>query len=351
MKKLLLCNWLFMKRGFKKISFMLILVALPILCYFLKSTVKEEGISLKAGIYIESESELTGQIKEHLIHNYESVSFEECATLSELKDKVASNTYECGYVFDKDFEEKLSQNNLDKIVTLYSSPSTFMASLANEYVFSEIFQKYAVNELVEYISSQDIFTIKDMAALSNELHTMYEGYLNSDDTFTFRYITADNETIDNTSLLSSYVLFSVRGIIALLIMFVSFIGTLNLYKDTKVGIFLSFGKVTGLLCKLSEIFSLTFIAGISGFMSIMLCGLSDGLMQEVSRMLLYVLICTVYCFIIYKIVPSTYAFAALIPVFILGSILFCRIFFDISEVIPIAKYIAWIFLPRYFFIL
>lgn len=351
MRKILLCNLLFIKRSFKKLSFLFLLIALPILCYFLKSTVKEEGISLRAGIYIEKKGEITNEIKDNLIHQYESVSFEECATLSELKEKVASNTYECGYVLKGDFEEKLTVNDLNNIVELYTSTSTFMSPLSNEYIFSEIFKKYAVNELIEYIASQDNFTITDITQFHTDLRKTYEGYLGGDETFTFQYMNADNETIDHTELLSSYVLISVKGVIALIIMFVAFIGTFHLYRDTKCGIFRSFGTATGLLCKMSEIFSLTVIAGLSGVLSIVLCGLSDGLWIEAARMLLYVLVCTLYCLIFYKVVPNTYAFAALIPVFVLGSILFCRIFFDITEVIPAARYISWLFLPKYFFII
>jgi ABC-2 type transport system permease protein len=351
MKNLLLCNWLFIKRGFRKISFIFLLVLLPILCYILKSTVKNEGVSLKAGIYVETDSDIANQITHNLIYNYESVSFEYCNTLDELKNNVTTNVYECGYVIKSDFEEKLAKNDLDDIVDVYTSPSTFMAALTNEYVFSEIFKEYAINELAEFIANQDIFSITNILQLTDELRPIYNSYLESDKTFTFEYINADNEVIDNTNLSSSYVLLSLRGVIALIIMFAAFIGTFNLYKDSKSGIFFAFKGPTRTLCKMSDIFSLTFISCMSGLLSIVICGLSDGILLDMLRLLLYAVICTIYCFVLYKIMPNTYTFAALVPVLVLGSIIFCPIFLDMSEIIPITKYVTWLFLPKYFFII
>lgn len=350
MQKILLCNGLYIKRSFKKISFIFLLITLPIFCCFLNSVVKNESTSVKVGIYSESKSEMADKLIYNLMSKYESVSFTQCSSVSQLKDKVISGDFECGYVIPDDFAEKIACNDLNNIIELYTSPGTFLASLSNEYIFSEIFKEYAVNELTEYIAAQDIFTISDVSRLNQELRTMYEDYLNSSEIFSFRYINGENEIIDNTDLLSSYFLLSIKGIIALVIMFVAFIGTFYLYKDKKSGIFRAFNSATGLLCKMSEIFSLTLIACISGLASIVLCGQSEGIVIETARFLLYAVICTIYCFIVQKILPNMYAFAALIPVFVLGSILLCPIFFDITEMIPVGKYAAWLFLPRYFFL-
>lgn len=350
MQKIFLCNRLFLKRGFKRISFTFILVTLPILCYFLNSSIKKEPASVKVGLYSECESEMADKLIYNLINKYESVSFTKCSSISQLKDKVISGDFECGYVIPDNFAEKVACNDLNNIVELYTSPGTFLASLSNEYIFSEIFKEYALNELSEYITAQDIFKITDVTSLNHELRTMYEKYLESGDTFSFRYINAENQIIDDTNLLSSYFLLSIKGIIALVIMFVAFIGTFYLYKDKKSGIFRAFNGITEPLCKMSEIFSLTFIACISGIVSIVLCGQYEKIIIETARLLLYAIICTIYCFIVHKIISNMYVFAALIPVFVLGSILLCPIFFDITEMIPLGKYAAWLFLPRYFFI-
>lgn len=350
MNRIILCNRLFIKRGFKKISFVILLLMMPLLCLLLKTSIKESKITIRAGIYLEDKGSIPVKICDNLTQNYESVSFEKCDSLQELKDKVASGYYECGYVFAADFTDKISTNNLKKIVDLYKSPGTLTSAMMNEYVFSEIFVEYGFNKLIDFIGAQKIFEITDTKSLRENLRPKYDYYLNSNDTFSFEYINADNEKIDNSGLLSSYVLLSVRGVISLFIMFAAFIGTFNLYKDSKTGIFIVFKSLSKSFCKMSEIFSITFLSILSGLFTIYLCDLSEGFLKECIRLLLYAIICTIYCFILYKIISNMYLFAALIPVFTIGSVIFCPIFIDISELIPVAKYVAWIFLPKYYFL-
>lgn len=351
MKKLILCNYLFIKRCFKRVSFILLLLSIPILCVIFKAGIENTKISVKAAVYAENPDELTDRIFNNLSANYESVTFEICTNTDDLKRKVASGYYECGYVFTSDFSTKIYNNQTNHLVTVYKSPSTLTDVLTDEYVFSEVFAEYGFNELAEFIIKQDIFKINDINSLRSTLRPQYDYYLYGNDTFSFEYINSENKTIDNSSLLSSYVLLSIRGIIALFIMFTAFIGTFNLYKDTAAGIFIAFNRLLRPLCKMSEIFSLTLITGVFCLFGICISGLSDGFTLELFRIISYAIICTLYCFTLYKIIPNSFAFAAIIPVLVLGSIIFCPIFIDITEIIPTAKYIGWLFPPKYYFAL
>lgn len=210
MKKIILCNNLFMKRSLKKLSFILLLILMIILCYALKSKITKEGTSLRAGIYLEDPNGKALEIANTLVEKYDSVDFYICETYDELKNKVATTEYECGYVFPKDFNERLYNNDLNEIVDVYFSPATFLTTMTNEYVFSEIFEEYAFNRLIKYFDEKEIFDIEDIDALKDELRPTYDGYINSDDTFSFEYVDNDNKTVDNDNIMSSYVLLSDR---------------------------------------------------------------------------------------------------------------------------------------------
>lgn len=350
MKRLLTCNLLFIKRCFKKLSFILLLLAIPVLCLLLKNTAKSGSSSITAGIFIEQESPLALQISNNLTGRYDSVKFELCGDKETLINRVTNGTYECGYVFSEDFDEKLLNKKTKKIVEVYISPKTLTSALTNEYVFSELFVEYAFRELVDYIEMDTVFKNKDLSDISNTLRPIYDDYVNGDETFSFRYINPKEGSVEDTALFSSYLLLSVKGVIALLIMFAAFIGTLNLYKDNKAGVFYAFKGINKTFAKMSEIFSVTLSAALSGLVTIYACNLSDGFVTEVLRMFVYALICTVYCYVLYKLIPNQYVFSAFIPILILGSIIFCPIFIDVSEILPFVKYISWLFLPKYYFI-
>lgn len=350
MKRLLTCNLLFIKRCLKKLSFILLLLAIPVLCLLLKNTTKEGASSITAGIYLEKESPLALQISNNLISKYDSVNFELCKDKEALMNRIINGTYECGYVFSEDFDEKLLNRKTKKIVEVYVSPKTLTSALTNEYVFSELYVEYAFYELSDYIKTDNAFTDKDLSDINNTLRPIYDDYVNGDETFSFRYINPKEGRVEDTALFSSYLLLSVKGVTALLIMFAAFIGTVNLYKDDKTGVFYAFRGINKTFAKMSEIFSVTLLAALSGLITIYVCNLSDGFLTEVLRLYIYALICTVYCYVLYKLIPNQYVFSAFIPILILGSIIFCPIFMDVSEILPFVKYISWLFLPNYYFI-
>ncbi len=350
MKRLLTCNLLFIKRCFKKLSFLLLLLAIPVLCLLLKNTAKDSSSSITAGIYLEKESPLALQISNNLVSKYDSVRFELCKDKEMLMNRVINGTYECGYVFSEDFDEKLLNKKTKKILEVYVSPKTLTSALTNEYVFSELFVEYAFHELVDYIKTDNIFKNKDLSDINNTLRPIYDDYVNGDETFSFRYINPKEGSVEDTSLFTSYLLLSVKGVIALLIMFAAFIGTLNLYKDNKAGVFYAYKGINKTLAKMSEIFSVTLPAALSGLITIYACNLSDGFLTEILRLFAYALIGTVYCYVLYKLIPNQYVFSAFIPILILGSIIFCPIFIDVSEILPFVKNISWLFLPKYYFI-
>lgn len=66
MKKLILCNYLFIKRCLKRTSFIILLLLIPILCMVFKTNIEDTKISIKTGLYIESEDNLTNKICNNL---------------------------------------------------------------------------------------------------------------------------------------------------------------------------------------------------------------------------------------------------------------------------------------------
>src|SRR5574344_857415 len=351
MRQLLYCNLLFIKRSIKKISFIALLILLPILSFLLKHSIEDSDISIHVGIVVNDNSEMAKTIENNLLHNFKSVQFHKCNSVSDLKRKVANQTYECGYVFEQGFSDKIEKGNLNNIVELYKSPGTMINALSNEYVYSEIFSEYAYQELSNYLEKQKDFKYQESPDFHLKLRENYNNYLSSDDVFEFEFVDFDGNKLDNTNLLKSYLVLSVKGLVALFIMLAAFIGTLNLYHDHQTGIFNTFSKNIRPLAKMSEIFSVCLLTGISGLFSMLICNLTNHFVMEIIKILLYCMISSLYCFILYKIIPTPFVFCSTIPLFVIGSIIFCPIFIDMTEILPVAKYISWLFLPRYYFIL
>ena len=159
--------------------------------------------------------------------------------------------------------------------------------------------------------------------------------MDSDETFSFEYVNPAKGEVDSDIIITSFTLNSVRGIIALLVMLASFIGVMNLYKDNDHKIFFAFKGIKRPVAMILEILNITILAGISGVASIYLCEIDEGLINEITRMLIYALLSSLYFYIIYKIIKNRYIFATLIPLFVIGSIIFTPVFFDFSKYLPL----------------
>lgn len=345
------CTLLFIKRGFKKISLIALLISMPLLSYYFKSTVNSGEPAVYAGLYVASDDETCERIKENLLKDFGSVSFVLYSSEEKLKQDVISEKLECGYTIPEDFTDRLRTNNFQRIIISYSNPSSFLLPLTNEYIFSEVFTEYAFYELTRFIANEPRFDLdeEDLPKLMEELRPVFEKNLEDDSLFYFEYINPDKEEpVEESGLFTSYVMFSLRGILALIVMFTAFIGTLHLYTDNKNGIFRSFYGIKKVLCQCSEIFSITILGCLSALISLYTGGVSGDFFIEVFHLLCYALLCTIYCYVLFRIIPGKFGFAALIPVMILGSIIFCPIFFDFAEIIPQIKYVGYAFLPHYF---
>lgn len=352
MKRLLLYHFLLIKRAFKKLSFLLLLILIPILSILYKNNViKNSSPNITAGVFLENDSAYANTIIDRITNQFGSVRFEKCSDVETLKKRVVMGKYECGYVFCADFDERLARSDLQDLITVYTSPATMTVALSNEYVYSEIFREYVFNRLVDYVKKDVVFAGKDMSHIEDELKPVYDGYIASDATFSFEFLDSETAVTDNSQLYTSFSLSSVNGLLSMFVMFAGFMGVLNLYKDDKKGIFFAFSGNLRTMAKMGEIFTMTFISSIVSLLTLYVCDISEGLVWEVARLLMYTLIACVYLYIIYLVTPNQFIFATMIPLLTLGSAVFCPVFADLSEVIPFIRYFSWIFLPKYYFLL
>ncbi len=346
-----ICLRLFIKRLLNKVSFILILCLLPVLSLGLKYLLKDAAITIRVGLYNEDNGSSADYIIHRLSKNPEGITFREFSSKDEMLDSVRTRKYECGFVFSEDFSERLSEGDTTETIQLFVSPGTAAGSIAAEYVYSEIFTLYAFEEFMEFIGTRTYlsFSPNELSSLRERLQPVYSEYLNSDKTFSFEYKTPAGIIKDTSIMLPDYILGSASGIAALFIMLGSFAGTVHLYRDSRKGIFYALPARTRTLCKLADIFSGAFLTALSGLLTITICNGLETLPGTLIHLPVYTVICTIYCYLLYKLLPDVRIFSAVMPILIMGSIIFCPIFIDFSVVLPAVKYLKWGFLPTYFF--
>ena len=131
MKKVMVWFLLSCKRYIKKLSFLLILLLLPLVILAVDKGQGDKGQEIKIAIAVQNgqENELGAELAEGLINrrlgrDAGMFRFYECRDEEAVKDEVASRRAECGFVVYEDFKEKLDAGNYRRSIGVYSAPST-----------------------------------------------------------------------------------------------------------------------------------------------------------------------------------------------------------------------------------
>jgi|GEM_PF-2235089 len=391
-------NLLLYKRYLKNIIFIALLFCIPLFSCILSKSSSEKNTSNKALIYVEKENSavnstdspdkpssssdkssdssdkpsdspscnqrqsLSDSLITSLSENYNGVSFEPCDSLEEMKEKIYSGEYDCGFVIKKSLEDHIKNGELNNDIDIYTTKSSLITPIIREYFFAELFKIYAPYKVTDYISRQDYTeNMEDkhpgfIEYSETTIFKKFNYYMDSDELFSFKYISGNNRKKIDESLSISYIKMSIPGLVAISPVIFSFIGAFSLYADKDKKIFLAFSKKTRGIYKLTYILIPTFLAGISGFISLYLFGSYNTddnhnkltLIKLAAVMLIYVLICSLYTFLLTIIIKNIHVFSCVIPVVILGSIIFCPVFINTGDILPFGKYISYLFPPEYF---
>ena len=247
MKKVMVWFLLSCKRYIKKLSFLLILLLLPLVILAVDKGQGDKGQEIKIAIAVQNgqENELGAELAEGLINrrlgrDAGMFRFYECRDEEAVKDEVASRRAECGFVVYEDFKEKLDAGNYRRSIGVYSAPSTVSASLSTETVFAALMEIYDRQLLMDYVGEESLFEQlgapgsaqrEQAAAQSGEL---YDKWLANGSTFRFEYSFLDQEGREQTSsdALSGTV-FPVRGLVAVYVFITGLYGAVVLWGRRK----------------------------------------------------------------------------------------------------------------------
>lgn len=352
-KRFMVCMTLFAKRLLKKPSFLIMLLILPCFAIGLRYMVMNTKISLKVGLFTEDvDGHYDDDIINKLTNSAQGLQFVLFDSKEELLHQVRIRGVDCAFVFPEYFSLDLKGEDKKRSLFCYTSPSSASTAIAKEYIHSEIFAIYAYEKLSAYvyddISRDNSISWKSklLDSLNESLHPIYQTYLHGADTFGFNYVQADDTVIDTGAVLPSYILGSAKGLVSIFILTGTLVGTLHLYQDKKNRLFLAFSRKTGLLAQFGDILIPALFVGCSGLLTIWIC---DGFsLVAIFTTLLYCIFCTLYCMVLHVMIPNKRFFIGLMPLLLIGSLVFCPIIIDFSALVPEIWPVRWCFPPGYF---
>lgn len=261
------------------------------------------------------------------------------ADVSTLSDDVASGAIQCGYVFGDDLD----------ILDCYSTPDNAISLLSDVVLLSIIMSHSADDMLIDDILSQRYFSNMTTEDIDYIRHT-YETYAIGDKTFSFDYRALYDDYKGSSSLvnIAPYLITPMRGTIAIFIFIAALAAGVGTYRDIDCHIYANIPLRKRPYLRLLNISIPAISSGILGLIGIITVGISDHILYECFAMLAYALLCTIFCFGLTYLLRDNIYFS-MIPVFILGSVICCPIFFNLGNIIPTIKILQQLFLPTYYF--
>ncbi len=365
--------WFFLtcKRYLKKLSFLLILLALPAATFFIRRAERQKAQEIRIAVSVQGEKENSGagelgentsleqMLLNRLVETGEKEEnslfyFYKCDSEEQLKEEVVTGKAECGYVISSGLRDKLDEKDFKRSILVYSSPSTVLDSLSTEVVFASLMELYGKEIFLDYISGQE--TVKEAAAsagvdnrqLEVQAEEIYDKWMGNGSTFRFQYrqIGIDESLADEAQQAIS--VFPVRGFVAVYLFITGLYSAVMLGLDEKKGLFLSLRREERRWCRGAVLAAPIFLAFLSGFAALASGGCLQGAGKEAGAMGAYFGAVCLFSYGLKAVCRKTQVMCCLIPLFLVGSLVFTPVFVDIGQFFPEFGWMGKLFLPFYY---
>lgn len=348
------------KRYGKRLSFLLILLLLPLGMAVLGALQKENPQEIRIALFVQNGQE--GELGERLVQALTGRTDDDgmfrfylSQDEQQLKDDVVSRRAECGYVIEEDLQGRLDRGSYKRAITVYASPSTVTAELSTEVVFSVMMELYNRDLLEHYVMEGEAFELmgepgnparKDAAEKAGQL---YDAWIASGETFHFTYASPDDSgTADIAASAAAPSVFPVRGLVAVCLFVIGLYGMVITGTDERKGLFLPLPYRDRIPCRIACMAGPVCMAAVSGLLAIWLGGSSQGFLKELAAMGGYLVLVVAFSFVFGTVCKSPQVLCCLIPFFLIGSLLFCPVILDAGQVFPAFRTIGKLFLPYYY---
>lgn len=348
MKKYLTWIKLISKHILKKPLIPILLLCIPLISFLISLIPSfNEGTSLNIGVYFEGGDDLSVAMKEQLLNREDAFEFTLYEDTELLKEDVLMGRLECGYIFDKDFSSSVDKGKYKNSIKLFVSSSTLLDSSVNEVVFASLLQLCGYEIITDYVTEAGIEISNDEDALSF-LISEYERYCEGGETFYLDIETVSGINLNEGGNDTLGVSFPLRGMLAILIFLAGMLGAVTWLNDNENGLFSAYSTAFKTACRILYILIPAGLFILCGELTLLLTGNGRAPLAELFISLRYLIIIVLFCNICMALLRKSSIVTALIPVLIIGSLIFCPIFINLESLIPVFRIIAKFFVPGYF---
>lgn len=344
MRKIFMWFWLLNKRLYKKITFVLLLLMIPLLVVGYGFAAQEESGVMTIALAQDGADPMATQVIEKLINEPSLVRFVPCDSTEAAKDMIRDGKADAAWLFPKEMEQKVyrfiqSPNKFNAFIRVVERSDSVPLRLTREKlsgtVFSFCSRQFYLNYLRENVSELD--NVSDEALLQH-----YDEFIEDANLFEFAYLDAEGGAEDLED--ASYLTTPVRGLLAVIVVLAGLAAAMYFVQDSNAGTFSLVPQRSKAFVELtSQLIAITNTAAVM-FFSLLFGDLTEGLGRELLVLALYCLGVALFCMNIRQWCNHLYALAVAMPLLIVVMLVVCPVFFDFA----ILRTLQFLFPPTYY---
>lgn len=336
--------WLMMlnKRLLKKISFLIILCSIPLLVLGVNLMAKQESGILRVILCQEDADDLSEKIVSQLLDMKSALSFVEVETEEEAIRLVQANKADAAWIFPEDFEGVMKtyfQEGIwdEPLIRVVEKEDNVMLHLSREVLFGGLYSSITYTVYEQFVRTE----VLDGTEVSDEeLWESYQKTNMEENMFVFSYL--DGETAD---MGTSYMLYPVRGLLALVIVLCGLALGLYFMQDEQNGIFIRLPLNRTVLGSVLYQMPGLVDVGLVVLLALFFSGVAIGLLTELGLMFVYLWMVAGFSDLVRRLCKKQVRLGALIPMLVLVMLAVTPIFMG-------APNVKWLqlLLPPYYYI-
>jgi len=336
--------WLMMlnKRLLKKISFLIILCSIPLLVLGVNLMAKQESGILRVILCQEDADDLSEKIVSQLLDMKSALSFVEVETEEEAIRLVQANKADAAWIFPEDFEGVMKtyfQEGIwdEPLIRVVEKEDNVMLHLSREVLFGGLYSSITYTVYEQFVRTE----VLDGTEVSDEeLWESYQKTNMEENMFVFSYL--DGETAD---MGTSYMLYPVRGLLALVIVLCGLALGLYFMQDEQNGIFIRLPLNRTVLGSVLYQMPGLVDVGLVVLLALFFSGLAIGMLTELGLMFVYLWMVAGFSDLVRRLCKKQVRLGALIPMLVLVMLAVTPIFMGA----PNMKWLQ-LLLPPYYYI-
>ncbi len=354
-KRLMIWFWLMIKKTLRTPVMAVLLAAMPIAACGVRFAQSDiwKGIadadeiksSAVAVIYTEDDDELARIATDSLCSGDTSVRYIYVPDKDTFYEKIKSGKADFGYIIRENLSGRLDEKSYRGAIKLVAEESSYITSISNEIVFSRIFEAYAEQIAVNYVG-----TIEEADALREQIAASvrenFDEFMDNEDLSYFRFETL-NDSGGTSELEPDGTSFPLRGILGVMVMVAAMAGGVSYCSDRNGGMFNSLTRRAGYVGAVVYVTVPTVLFALSAELALMIMNEADASVELV-KMPAYVLLLIIINVVLALIVRDASMFAGAIPVFVVTSLVFCPIFFNLTAAVPAIRCLNYLLPVSYY---